>query len=253
MTIRQFYCKFREDGESGRRPVSIFVRLHGGGVGADFVLAYRCQWMRDDLLLRAELGIDDSDIAPVSEAEAMQSLIELLADETRARKIFADTDHVLEKFAKTIPPEEFRAGPGSLSRAILLASKAHEGQRDEYGGYVHQVLLEVMNSVRGYPAQTVALFHRLIADTRMTLADLNTEGYSPAIVRAVDAITRRDNEELQEWIARLKESPLAVEVKRAEISCGFQEFRLLLLPEPRQSELREEYRRTLELLGASPR
>jgi (p)ppGpp synthase/HD superfamily hydrolase len=77
--------------------------------------------------------------------------------------------------------------------------------------------LTVMLRFRDPDARIVAILHDSVEDSDQTLADLEKEGFSEEVVEAVDALTRREGESYEEFIARLRPNPLARRVKLADL------------------------------------
>ena len=105
-----------------------------------------------------------------------------------------------------------------LERAFTIALKAHERQVDKAGQPYLTHLVRVMLRVDDGPARVVALLHDLLEDTNWTAEDLLREGFDPAIVEAVVALTRREDETYMQYIERLMPHPLAVRVKLADLA-----------------------------------
>jgi (p)ppGpp synthase/HD superfamily hydrolase len=106
-----------------------------------------------------------------------------------------------------------------LNRAIEIAIEAHSGQLDTNNGrpYIEHPF-RVMNAGYTLQEKIVGIMHDIIEDTEWTLEQLIKEGFSPSIVDAVDAMTRRDNESYDEYILRLQKNPIAVRVKINDLS-----------------------------------
>ncbi|HBG42033.1 MAG TPA: phosphohydrolase [Porphyromonadaceae bacterium] len=106
-----------------------------------------------------------------------------------------------------------------LSKAIRIAIKAHENQLDSHNGrpYIDHPF-RVMNAGHTLQEKIVGILHDVVEDTEWTLKDLSAEGFSPDIVDAVDAMTRRDNESYEEYILRVEKNPVAVRVKLNDLS-----------------------------------
>jgi len=105
----------------------------------------------------------------------------------------------------------------TLDKAILIASQAHQGQKDRYGkSYIlHPVRLMIkMDSVE---EQIAAVLHDVIEDSDWTVNDLHKEGFSDEIITAVDCLTKKDHEPYMEYIARLKPNTIARKVKLADL------------------------------------
>src|SRR5690606_1081633 len=104
----------------------------------------------------------------------------------------------------------------TLENAIALAVKAHTGVTDRsHQPYILHPL-RVMLGVEAAEDRIVAILHDVIEDTDYTLDDMREMGFSEAIVAALDAVTRRDEETYEEFIERIALDPLAVRVKLSD-------------------------------------
>ncbi|MDR1517555.1 MAG: phosphohydrolase [Dysgonamonadaceae bacterium] len=108
---------------------------------------------------------------------------------------------------------------GQLNRAILIAIEAHAEQLDANNGrpYIEHPF-RVMNAGQTLPEKIVGILHDVVEDTPWTMDALAREGFSDEILLAVDALTRRDNESYDDYLARVKPIPLAVRVKLNDLS-----------------------------------
>lgn len=106
-----------------------------------------------------------------------------------------------------------------LNRAILLAIEAHEGQLDTNNGrpYIEHPF-RVMNAGQTLPEKIVGILHDVVEDTPWTLEKLKSEGFSREIIDGVDAMTRRDNEDYDEYLVRVAKNPIAVRVKLNDLT-----------------------------------
>jgi hypothetical protein len=113
----------------------------------------------------------------------------------------------------------------TLDRAIQIAVKAHRGQEYEPG--VPYVLhpLRVMFRMRTDEERTVAILHDVVEQTDWSLKDLRKEGFSRAVVQAVDHLSRRKGESYDDFIGRILPHPLARRVKRADLSDNIEQCR----------------------------
>ena len=106
-----------------------------------------------------------------------------------------------------------------LNKAIELAIEAHAGQLDTHNGrpYIEHPF-RVMNAGSTLYEKITGILHDVIEDTNVTLDQLKEEGFSVAVVDAVDAISRRENESYNSYIDRLQANPIAVRVKINEVT-----------------------------------
>ena len=102
-------------------------------------------------------------------------------------------------------------------QALAIAEDAHKGQVDKAGVDYIQHPLFVASLVEGELAKTVALLHDVVEDSDWTLGDLRKEGLPEGVVQAVGIITKKRNENYEEYILRVKQNPLARKVKLADL------------------------------------
>ena len=66
-------------------------------------------------------------------------------------------------------------------------------------------------------AMIVAVLHDAIEDSELTLDDLAREGFSPAVIDAVDALTHRPAESYDDYLRRVRANELARRVKLVDL------------------------------------
>ena len=135
--------------------------------------------------------------------------------------------------------------------AVHLARAAHAGQRDKLGVDYIRHPLAVMRRVSTDDEKVVAVLHDVVEDTAVTLDYLRTLGFEEHIVRAVDAVTKRPGEPLAESMARVVADPLALIVKRADISHNADPVRQAGLSDEARARLTEKYERSAGFLGTT--
>ena len=104
-----------------------------------------------------------------------------------------------------------------LSRAIILATELHEGQVDKGGNPYILHPLRVMTNVKSLEGKIVAVLHDTIEDTDITVEDLISKGFTDDVVEAVELLSKPKQEDYIKYIKRIKENPLAREVKIADL------------------------------------
>ena len=104
----------------------------------------------------------------------------------------------------------------TIERAIEIAANAHAGQRDKAGQPYIFHPLRVMFRVDGEHEQMAAVLHDVVEDTAITIDDLAREGFPPAVLRAVEALTKLPGETRLEAAARAAADPVARKVKLAD-------------------------------------
>lgn len=125
----------------------------------------------------------------------------------------------------------------SLEKALQIAVRAHENQKDRYGQPYILHPIRVMMSVDSAEEKVVAILHDVIEDSDLMLTDLRKEGFSPEIIAAVDAITKRDGEEYFRYIHRVGANQLARGVKLADLTDNMDLKRIDNLTEKDQKRL----------------
>lgn len=141
---------------------------------------------------------------------------------------------------------------GDLDHAILVASRAYQGRTDRQGEPYVAHAIRVMLAVEGDEARAVAMLHDAIEWGSLSVRELLGEHFPTRVVEAVDAMTRREDEALEAWMARVLECELALEVKLADLRDNAQQWRLDAMPDAETRErMLQKYRRSAELLGTT--
>jgi (p)ppGpp synthase/HD superfamily hydrolase len=105
----------------------------------------------------------------------------------------------------------------TLERAVALAAEAHAGQTDKAGAPYILHPLRVMLAQQSEEARIVGVLHDVVEDTPVRLDHLAAMGTSEAVLRGLDAVTRRDGESYEAYVARAGTDPLGRMVKIADL------------------------------------
>jgi hypothetical protein len=105
----------------------------------------------------------------------------------------------------------------TIERALQIAAKAHEGQKDKEGQPYILHSIRVMMGASGDESQIVGVLHDVVEDTAVTLADLRVAGFSEAILAAVHCVTHEKNDPYSDYVIRCKANPIAKEVKLSDL------------------------------------
>ncbi|GAA1492714.1 HD domain-containing protein [Curtobacterium herbarum] len=138
-----------------------------------------------------------------------------------------------------------------------VATRAHAGQVDKAGRPYIEHPTAVAGRLSTEDEQVVGFLHDVVEDTGGTLAQLRSAGFSVEQVLAVDAVTKRRGETLEQSIARVVDDPsgVALRVKRADVSHNADPARLSALGalhgDATRTRLQEKYERTAVLLGTT--
>jgi len=129
-----------------------------------------------------------------------------------------------------------------LDHAMQIAIEAHEGQVDKTGRPFFEHCQRVALLMSGEEARTVAYLHDVAEKgSGWTLDRLREEGFPPAIISAVDALTRRPEETDDEFVRRSASNPLALPVKQADLEDNLRQAE-------QTGKKTEKYQRGLDLL-----
>jgi len=135
----------------------------------------------------------------------------------------------------------------TLERAIAIAAQAHEGQVDKAGQPYILHPLRVMLALDTPDERIVGVLHDVIEDSLWTLQDLRREGFTAAVLDALDAVTRRPGEAYEPFVRRAARNAIGRKVKRADLidNCD-----LSRIPHPgdKDRDRREKYERALRLI-----
>jgi (p)ppGpp synthase/HD superfamily hydrolase len=116
-------------------------------------------------------------------------------------------------------------------RAEAIAREAHRGQRYGDRDYIDAHVAQVATIVArlGYDSLYVATawLHDVVEDTPITERDLLDQGIPKDVVAAVEALTKRENEEHEQYLDRIAAHPFAIAVKYADSSANFASTTLL--------------------------
>ncbi|MEA4961233.1 hypothetical protein [Lutispora sp.] len=105
-----------------------------------------------------------------------------------------------------------------LDKAIRIAAKAHEGQMDKAGQPYILHPLRVMFMRRDETERICAVLHDVIEDSDITIEYLRKEGFSEEVLSALNSLTKRENENYDDFIGRVIENKTACKVKLADLS-----------------------------------
>lgn len=105
----------------------------------------------------------------------------------------------------------------SLERALQIAVTAHAGQKDKNGAAYIFHPLRVMMRCDSTQARIVALLHDTVEDTNVTYAQLAAEGFPREVIASVRLLTHEDDVSYDDYITRIMDDPIAMEVKIADL------------------------------------
>ncbi|MBE7003937.1 MAG: bifunctional (p)ppGpp synthetase/guanosine-3',5'-bis(diphosphate) 3'-pyrophosphohydrolase [Ruminococcaceae bacterium] len=137
----------------------------------------------------------------------------------------------------------------NTKKAMRLCYEAHQGQKDKSGiPYVFHPI-HVAEQMTDEPTTIVALLHDVMEDTHYTLQDLARMGFEQQVLDALALMTHRKDVPYLEYVAKLKDNPIARTVKLADLRHNSDPSRLDAMDEKAISRL-AKYKAAMELLEA---
>jgi len=119
----------------------------------------------------------------------------------------------------------------NLEQAISIASLAHAGQSDKGGEPYILHPLRVMMKLKDEKQRIVAVLHDVIEDTDITHQDLLNQGLDSELANVILILTRRKDENYDEYINRICYDELAMRVKLADLNDNMDMSRIDILTE----------------------
>ncbi len=115
----------------------------------------------------------------------------------------------------------------TLERAIEIARQAHAGQVDKGGADYIGHPLRVMERGEDEEQKIVGVLHDVVEDSDWTFEMLETEGFSSEVIEALKCVTKlSEDENYDDFIARIMTNPLAVKIKLYDIEDNLDVSRL---------------------------
>lgn len=133
----------------------------------------------------------------------------------------------------------------NLETAIAVAAAAHMDQKSDNGDPYILHPLRVMMAQETRETQILVVMHDMIEHTNTSLNDIYSFGFDDDIVLALNAITRRDDEDYLVYVKRACSNPIARPVKIADLRDNLRTY-------GDDEEHRERYTAALEMIGEAP-
>lgn len=118
------------------------------------------------------------------------------------------------------PAEELGARKGAfLEMALKVMVEAHIGQLDRGGAPYCLHPITVMNylNTTDEQLQCVALLHDVVEDSGFSLAVLGRLGFTPRIIDAVDALTKKPGQDYTDYRRAVMSNRDAMQVKMCDL------------------------------------
>ena len=132
-------------------------------------------------------------------------------------------------------------------KALSLCFEAHKGQLDKSGlPYVFHPF-HLAEQMADEVTTIVALLHDVVEDTNYTLDDLRDLGFPKAAIEAINCMTHDKTIPYMDYVAKIKENPIARTVKLADLRHNSDLSRIEAITE-KDLERVEKYKRAIALL-----
>lgn len=105
-----------------------------------------------------------------------------------------------------------------LERAIRLAAKVHKGQIDRFNKPYILHVMRVMMRGHDLEEQLLGALHDILERSTLTLPELAIKGFPPRVLKALEHITRRGDEDYEAYIGRVAQDGLAIRVKLHDLA-----------------------------------
>lgn len=136
-----------------------------------------------------------------------------------------------------------------FEKAIMIATKAHAGQKDKAGTPYLLHVLRVMLSVEKINEKIVALLHDVVEDSEVTFEELANEGFPKKILKAVELLTKTEKKTYEDYIQEIKNNDLARAVKLADLKDNMNITRLKKVTESDKLRIKK-YKAAYNLLNS---
>ena len=132
--------------------------------------------------------------------------------------------------------------------ALKLCFEAHKNQTDKSGmPYVFHPF-HLAEQMKDEATTIAALLHDVIEDTDYTMADLEKMGFPANVLEALELLTHNDDTPYMEYVAKIKDNPIAKAVKLVDLEHNSDLSRLDFVDE-KALKRREKYRQAICLLN----
>lgn len=119
-----------------------------------------------------------------------------------------------------------------LEKAITIASRAHNGQKDKAGCEYILHPLRLMLQMKTQDERIIAVLHDVIEDSDYTIQDLRHEGFEEEILNSLKLLTKNDKKvTYEDYIKKIKTNPIATKIKIADLEDNMNLTRMKSLKE----------------------
>lgn len=138
-----------------------------------------------------------------------------------------------------------------LSKMILIATNAHDGQFDRGGTPYILHPMKVMHYLKtdDEELQCIALGHDVIEDTKVTYKDLRDAGISERVIKGIAALTKMPGQTYDEYKEGVFANVDAMKVKMADLRHNTDVRRLKGVTEKDIQRMEKYHRFYLEIMA----
>lgn len=135
----------------------------------------------------------------------------------------------------------------ATKKAMKLCYQAHLNQTDKCGiPYVFHPI-HLAEQMTDEATAVTALLHDVVEDTPYTLKDLEAMGFAPEVLEALALLTHGEAVPYLDYVAAIKQNPIAKAVKLADLAHNSDLTRLDTVDDAALARL-EKYRRAIAIL-----
>lgn len=136
----------------------------------------------------------------------------------------------------------------ATKKAMKLCFQAHKDQTDKSGiPYVFHPI-HLAEQMKDEDTTVVALLHDVVEDTTYTPEDLAAMGFNDRVIAAIRLMTHDENIPYMEYVAKIKENPIAKAVKLADLAHNSDTTRLDTVDAKAAARV-EKYAKAIRLLN----
>lgn len=133
-------------------------------------------------------------------------------------------------------------------KAMKLCFQAHKDQVDKSGlPYVFHPF-HLAEQMKTEETTVVALLHDVVEDTQVTLDQLTEMGFGREVVEAVALMTHEKGVDYMDYVAAIKDNPIAKAVKLADLAHNSDLTRIDVVDE-KAIQRREKYLKAIDFLN----
>lgn len=136
----------------------------------------------------------------------------------------------------------------ATKKAMKLCFQAHKEQTDKSGiPYVFHPI-HLAEQMQDEDTTVVALLHDVIEDTSYSIEDLKNMGFNQRVLDAITLMTHAEGVAYMDYVAKIKENPIAKAVKLADLAHNSDITRMDVVDEKAISRI-EKYAQAIHFLN----